>query len=298
MDEEEFEHVPWANLVAQTDDRRTRIVYVGIAVAAAAVIGVLGMRWLSGPDQVAPLPEATPAVSVVPPVAPAAPAVPAVPGVPAAPLPTEADLLAALPRDGGGEALAVMRAEWFITDYFTVDHDPMTTADVSDAFAPGTVLPRLPHEEAAGTSYVEWARAYRVVPQGQSAYAVWVAFRSIYADGQGFRRGPVRAAEVLIDVGAGGAAVVDLPAPVPPPRAHGLTPASLPQGPAPQAAIDAALGHAWLFDADPQVLEATADGARWRVVVGLSDASGISWPMVIRPGVVSAGMEPGVAPTG
>ena len=49
MEEEEYEHIPWSNLLTQQDDRRTRMVLLGVAIVAAAVLGYFGARYFISP---------------------------------------------------------------------------------------------------------------------------------------------------------------------------------------------------------------------------------------------------------
>lgn len=285
MEEEEFEHIPWSHLTAREDDRRTRLIYLAIGAVAMAVIGVVGARWLTGPGHgeaavVATSVASPPTTGDTPQVATTAST------VTTTSLLTEADLMAPIIGASSNDesSMASMRAEWFVTDYFTVDHDPSALVDLERSFAAGLALPELPHAagEPGGTSYVEWSRAYRVASEGDGVFTVAVAFRSIYLDDSGeFRRSPVRAAEVLVAVEGDSSGVVDLPVPLTPPR-PGHIAASIPSGQASEAAVDEAMAYAWLFDEEPSLLEASEGAGGWRVVVGLRDGSGIAWPMAVR----------------
>ncbi|RPI23796.1 MAG: hypothetical protein EHM57_03480 [Actinobacteria bacterium] len=278
MADEEFEHIPWSTLAVREDDRRTRLLYLAAAVAAALVLGIVAARWLAGPRH-----GADPAAAEEATVTTAAPmdTLPQ-PVATTTSLLSEADLLAAPP--GGGEQMAVMRAEWFITDYFTVDGSPRAVEDLRGAFVDGAVIPALPQEDpASGTTYVEWARAFAVAPFSPGLFTVSVAFRGIYlADGGVFRRGPVRAADVLVAVGDGRSGIAELPSPIPVPPASTLSVAPPPSGEAPPGVAEAALDFAWVFDAEPELISAAGTESEWRVVVGLHDGSGIVFPVAIR----------------
>lgn len=50
MEPEEFEHIPWSNLVAEHRGQRVKLLYLAAAVIVAAVTGFVGIRWLSGPQ--------------------------------------------------------------------------------------------------------------------------------------------------------------------------------------------------------------------------------------------------------
>ena len=99
-------------------------------------------------------------------------------------------------------AAAALRAEWFVTDYFTADVDPSGSASVRAALPPGGSMPELPQDEAGpGVSFVEWARTVSIEPLGNGIHRVEVLFRAIGAPESGeFRRLPVRA----VAVGRGG----------------------------------------------------------------------------------------------
>lgn len=280
MPDEEFEHIPWSNLAAREDDRRSRLLYIGVAVAAALVIGIVAARWFVGPrhggdtsDPVASAVTTAIPMETLPP-----------PAVTTTSLLSEADLLAATP-ELGGEHMAVMRAEWFVTDYFTVDGFDRAVEDLRSAFVEGAVIPPLPHEDPAvtGTTYVEWARAYAVEPVASGLFAVSVAFRSIYLDADDvFRRSPVRAAEVLVAVGPDRSGIAELPSPIPVPPASTLSVEPPPTGEAPPGVAEAALDYAWIFDPEPELISAAGTDSDWRVVVGLHDGSGITFPVAIR----------------
>jgi len=290
MEDEEFEHIPWSHLAAGEDDRRSRLIYLAVGAVALAVVGVVGARWFTSPSH-GEVPVAPPVTSEpsaanedrdVITVSSSAETMTS--------LLSEADLMAAAPTReatemGDAEAMATMRAEWFVTDYFTVDHDPSAAAELVGSFSTELELPELPHlsSEQSGTSYVEWSRAYRVDDEGDDIFAVAVAFRAIYLDESGeFRRSPVRAVQVLVAVGDDTAGVVDLPTPVVPPLAGDSTAVGVPVGEASTDAVESALAYSWLFDEEPSVLEAAEEAGEWRVVVGLRDGSGIMWPMVVR----------------
>jgi hypothetical protein len=245
------------------------------------VIGIVAARWIAGPrhggDLVEPVAEVETSVTT--------PLTSLPPAVTTTSLLSEADLRADVTWAGGGEQLAVMRAEWFITDYFTVDGAEHAVEDLHDAFVEGAQVPALPHEDPAvtGTTYVEWARAFGVTAVATDLYSVAVAFRSIYHDGDVFRRSPVRAAEVLVTVGDDRSGIAELPIPIPAPLSSQLSIAPPPGGEPPPGVTEAALDYAWIFDPEPELLSATGTATDWRVVIGLHDGSGITFPVAIRP---------------
>ncbi len=131
---EELEHVPWADLMAESEpeDRRRKAIYLGVAMVGALVLGVIVARsWWATPPSPTPL-----APGAETPVAATT-----VPDVPDLPLYTEADLMADPPNPAA--RLAVARAEWFVADYFTADLEPSGSADIRAAL-PASVAASCP----------------------------------------------------------------------------------------------------------------------------------------------------------
>lgn len=284
MEPEEFEQIPWSNLVAEHRGQRVKLLYLAAAVIVAAVIGFVGIRWLSGPQH-GPVPgDAAPTTvaddgnhpaGASPPVStPASAAV--------ADSISEADLQAAAPNSDA--AVARMRAEWFVTDFFTVDGSPATAVDVARAFVADASIPPLPQEahEEDDVSFVEWARAYGIDALASDRYLVDVAFRSIHrSGGETFQRGPVHAVAVTVVVADGAAAIAELPIPIVPPQPGDL--AGWWSGlPAAEGVGAAALEYGRLFDADPELIEAAESDGTWRAVLTIGDGSGIRWPVAVR----------------
>ncbi|MEK7251807.1 MAG: hypothetical protein AAB198_00930 [Actinomycetota bacterium] len=271
---EELEHVPWADLMAESEpeDRRRRAMYLGIGMVGALVLGVIVARsWWAAP-------------SVPTPLAPAAGTSVALTTLPDAtdlPLYSEADLMADPPDPAS--RLAMVRAEWFVADYFTADLEPSGSADVRAALPP-SVAEDLALDIGDAVSYVEWARAYRVEEAGDGIYRVSVAFRTLGAPpDRGFTRQPVRAVEVLVAVGGdSGATIVDLPSPIflslgpeaPVWVGEEATP--------PQEIVDLVSTRASLWGSEPQIVSAQHLGGEWRVVVTIADAVGARWPFALR----------------
>lgn len=284
MEPEEFEHIRWSNLVAEHRGQCVKLLYVVAAVIVAALIGFVGIRWLSGPQHGPVLDEAAPTTvaddgshpaGATPPLSTPASAAVADPV-------SEADLQAtALDTDG---AVARVRAEWFVTDFFTVDGSPATAADVARAFVVDASIPPLPQDahEADDVSFVEWARAYGIEALASDRYLVDVAFRSIHRSGsEAFRRGPVHAVAVTVVVGDGSAAIAELPIPIVPPQPGDL--AGWWSGlPAAEGVGAAALEYGRLFDAEPELIEAAERDGTWRGILTIGDGSGIRWPVAVR----------------
>lgn len=273
-DREELEHVPWADLMAEAEpeDRRRRTIYLGVAIVGAMVLGVMVARtWWATPA----LPDPVAPGAVGDTVAATTSIV-----VPELPLYSEADLMADPPDPAA--RLAMVRAEWFVTDYFTADLEPSGSAEVR-ASLPAAVAADLSLDVGESVSYVEWARAYRVEEAGDGAYRVSVAFRTLGAPpDRGFSRQPVRAVDVLVAVDGEGATVLDLPAPThlalgpeaPSWEGEEATP--------PQAIVDRVATQASLWGSEPRIVSARHLDGEWRVVVTIADAVGARWPFALR----------------
>ncbi len=270
---DEYEEIPWSTLLTEHRHGRAKTLYMAAAVIAAIVVGFVGVRWLTAPGH-GDLPAlAAPVETTTSEVV----AVQADSSTTTAAL-SEADLMAVEPAVA--ELAAIARAEWFVTDYFTVD-GPIPEELIS-AFVNDAVVPDLPDGEGMGISYVEWARAFDVRPT-ISGYAVSVVFRSLTEEPDGaFVRGPVRAVDVLIAVEEGETAIAELPIPILPPVYHAIDGWMVTNGEAHDAAITATLDYAGMFDENAQVIESGAAGPEWRVVFTVGDQSGNRWPVVMR----------------
>ena len=232
-DHEEFEHIPWASLVAETRDPRIRWLGVGVGVVVAVVLGLVVVRVIGGGDGgtvVVPGEGAAGAAVAAPPTEEAAPAPASTTPQPVSPrLYSEAELLA-----GGAAAVGPVaadeadvmalipqfetsavaaRAEWFVTDFFTVDGDAAAPDSVRGSLPAGAIAPD--HDLGAGVSYVEWARAISVEQTDADGFEVTVVFRTLAgSDRTSLRRQAVRAVAVGVAVDSGGAVgVVDIPEP-------------------------------------------------------------------------------------
>jgi hypothetical protein len=277
---EEFEHVPWSELSAGMEQRRGRVAYVLAAVILAVAVGAVVARavW---PGSATGETVAT----AVPVTEPAAPAVAATTEpsttLPAPALYSEADLLAASSTDAS--RAAVVRAEWFVTDYFTADLDPGGSLDLRRALPAGAELADLPQDAPSdGISYVEWARAMSVEVLGADLYRVDVVFRTIGGPRDGpFTRLPVRAVRVAVQGDGFGMAVVDLPSPASLPSELGSPPWPEQSGDLPEGVAAAALAAAGAWGDEPAVVGWSAAGNGWRVVVEADDAAANRWPLAL-----------------
>jgi hypothetical protein len=287
MDDEQFEHIPWSRLIDEQGPGWRRVASIATGIVLAVVIGIIGVRWLNGPDHGE---AASPATTTV-----IATTVPDEMSSTAATVATtmvmsEADLIAADPAPGIDIDVRA-RAEWFVTDFFTVDGDPEAGDEIRQAFVSDAVIPPLPHDETdpGGVSFVEWARAYRIETIEPGRFAVDVAFRTVrLAEDGGYRRGPVHAVEIIVVAAGSEVGIADLPNPIVPPRADGLSGWSAPTDPATDDVLAAAAEYAFLFDAEPEVVEANGAADDWRAVVTIGDGSGIRWPLAVR----STAIEP------
>ena len=270
---DEYEEIPWSTLLTEHRQGRAKTIYLAAAVIVAVVVGFVGIRWFTAPGHgeqpalAAPVETTTTETAAIEPESSTTTV-----GL------SEADLMAVVPAVA--ELAAVARAEWFVTDYFTVDGpipEELITAFVNDA-----AIPDLPTGDGAGISYVEWARAFDVRPT-TSGYVISVVFRSLTEEPDGaFVRGPVRAVDVLIAVEDGETAVVELPIPILPPVYHTIDGWMVTSGQAHEEAITATLEYAGMFDENAEVIESGAAGPEWRVVFTVGDRSGNRWPVVMR----------------
>jgi len=270
---DEYEEIPWSALLSEHRKGRAKTLTLLAAIVAAAVVGFVGIRWLTTPGHGEPSTIVAPANETTSTTPTAVPET-----VTTTSLLSEADLMAVEPTIS--ELAAIARAEWFVTDYFTVDGP--VPEELFLAFVDDADLPVMPVLDDAGISYVEWARAFdvRTLPNG---YGVSVVFRSIteHPDG-GFDRGPVRAVEVLVAVDDDETAIAELPIPIPPPVYNSIDGWMETDGEVDAETIAATLDYASLFDDDPTVLESGAAGPDWRVVFTIGDRSGNRWPVTMR----------------
>ena len=187
MDHEEREEIPWSSLVAEMESGVDRRWWIAGGVGALLVTGFLALRFVGSfggqPDIVTPPPAVTIAAGSTSTTTSASV--------------TEADLRST--HEPSRERMAVVRAEWFVADYFTVDGSDETKASVRHAMGADLGGVALPHDEpGAPHTFVEWARALRVASSNGPVHTVDVAFRSIALVEGSFVRRPVRAVRVLI----------------------------------------------------------------------------------------------------
>lgn len=273
---EDVESVPWSELLDTTDpsDERRRVAYLAVGLVGAVVLGAVIARvwWSPSPPTI---------------VAPASSVAASIEGsegsttsVATLPLYSEADLMADPPDPAARSA--VVRAEWFVSDFFTADYEPTGSGDVRSALPGSAELPALPQDGSGGISYVEWARAFKVEEVGDGTYLVSVLFRALGAPADGsFVRLPVRAVQVHVDVLGDGAAILDLPRPIALPA--GPEPAPWPEETVdpPGDVVDLAAARASVWGSEPRIVSAAQVAGGWRVVATVADSVGNRWPLSI-----------------
>jgi hypothetical protein len=268
---EVFEHIPWTNVAAPRLERKPWLVYLVAGAVAAAAVGALIARSVVRPSD-APAASIAPATTT--PTVDTSPAtVPAIPDQV-----SEADLLAVAP--GQRELAAAARAEWFVVDYFSSGGDPGEQQSVRDALPEGSRVPDLPEQ---ASSYVDWAATSRIEALGDHRFRSTVLFRLLVAGVEGnYRRSPVQAVEVVVEVDPHGATrVVDLPMPAEIGRAPAVPGWSEPSQVMPDVVRESALRLAGSWGESPVVLEGGEMDGGWRVVVEASDPAGVRWPLTV-----------------
>lgn len=280
---QDYEQIPWSHLVPEQKDRTLQLAAVAIVLIAVFVAIVLFIRRAPTPSLVVASTTAVPPAVTAP-----APDVPE--AISIAPSSTEAigtriyseaDLMAVLPPpDSDLQLEAIARAEWFVTDFFTVDGDA-SLADGINAVLPDVV--ELPRSDGSSISYVEWARAVDVMDHTDGSFEVTVWFRTLVGNADsGFSRTGVRAVTVpLITDELGRLAVADIPA------VAALTPSGIgPRWPAgqtpPPDVVAAATGTLGEFGGEPELQSAGETDRGWRVVFSIGDASGLRFPIAVR----------------
>jgi hypothetical protein len=286
IDEElpqEYEQIPWSHLVPVQKDRSMQLALLVVVIVAALLAIVLFLR--RSPEATPVAAPSPPSSVVVNPEQPTAVLSPTPPepsavesAVPQPQIYSEADLMAALPPRPELEAIA--RAEWFVTDFFTVDGD-RSLADAVAATLPDAVA--LPMSDGQAISYVEWARAVAVSDNLDGSYEVTVWFRTLVGTAEsGFSRTGVRAVAVrLVTDELGRLAIADIPIArsVEPP---GIAPAWPTAASASPEVVAAAAADASVFGSDPELQTAGEDEDGWRLVFSVGDASGLRFPIAVR----------------
>ena len=209
MDDEEFEQIPWSSLMTDKADGVDPKIYVAVGVVGLLVAVIFGIRIFGGssgqptpPADVPAIPESVATVSTT------------TTGL----IVSEADLMAG-PSDpildvGGLPQVAF--AEWFVTDYYTVDGSSENERSLRELLAPTASSLLLPHssDTPLPAMYVEWARSVDVRDIGDAMFEVDVVYRTITETDTGFIRDPVSAVVVTVRSGQTDAGITGLPVPI------------------------------------------------------------------------------------
>ncbi len=279
---QDYEQIPWSHLVPVQKDRSLQLAVAAVAIIAVALAVIYLMR---RPPAATPVIAATTTAPTVAEVAAPAETGFETPTTTVASLGpqvySEADLMAVLPPPGSDDTLmAIARAEWFVTDYFTVDGDA-SLGDGVNALLPDVV--DLPATDGTAISYVEWARAVDVVDHLDGSFDVTVWFRTLVGDvDDGFSRTDVRAVDVrLVTDDLGRMAVADVPVAATVPGAGLGPPWPKGQSPPPEVVAGGAAA-AESFGVAPELQSAGATDDGWRLVFSIGDASGLRFPIAVR----------------
>jgi hypothetical protein len=191
MEGEEREEIPWSSLVAQVDENTDKRWYIVAGIVAALVFAVAAIRFVGVTGQGGqPIPQA-----IIPDTTSTA-----------ASQETQATLVVAEDEltarsDEGPNTDVEARAEWFVTDFFTLDGSSETIRSIRQALSADLTDVVLPHEAGDGSEgrFVEWARVIALHDDGDEMFRVEVAYRSIVGTESGFERMPVEFVSLTID---------------------------------------------------------------------------------------------------
>lgn len=280
---QDYEQIPWSHLVPPQKDRSLQLAAIAVVIIAIFLAIVFFMRRTPAIHPIVASTTAAPAVvEAAPPEVPAAVSVPITSTPDTGPrIYSEADLMAVLPPPVSDRQLeAIARAEWFVTDYFTVDGDA-ALGDAVNAILPDVV--DLPRTDGATISYVEWARAVEAIDSLDGEFEVTVWFRTLVGTvDAGFSRTAVRAVRVRLTTDdQGRLAVADVP------TVADLSPAGIgPAWPVPETPPVDLLSEAAQqlegFGLEPELQAAGETGDGWRFVFSVGDASGLRFPIAVR----------------
>jgi hypothetical protein len=110
----------------------------------------------------------------------------------------------------------VAYAEWFVTDYYTVDDSSENERSLKNLLAQTASGLVMPHsgETSNPATYVEWARSVDVRDIGEEQVEVAVVYRTITETDAGFVRDPVSAVLVTVRSSQTDAGITGLPVPI------------------------------------------------------------------------------------
>ena len=213
---EELEHIPWAALAAKRPDPRIRIAAFAVVALLAVGAGLLAASVLLGGEGATPIAAETTSTMAV-----GATSVASVPPeipqemLPATSMYSEADLMLISIEDE--ERLAVMHAEWFVRDYFTVDGDDSVGERIAE------LVPRDNAASGLVSSYVEWVETFAVDSPVPGDYSVEVAYRLLIGTEDGYVREPTAAVAVVLSIDVDGTAkLLQLPEAIAVPAIEGM----------------------------------------------------------------------------
>jgi hypothetical protein len=209
MDNEEFEQIPWSSLMTDKAQGVDPKVYIAVGVVGLVVAVIFGMRIFGGSST-------QPAPPLDTPAAPAT--VSTSSSTTGGLIVSEADLMAGLPATvaEGVRLRQVAFAEWFVTDYYTVDDSSENERSRKELLAPSASDLVMPHsgETSTAATYVEWARSVDVRDIGEEQVEVAVVYRTITETDAGFFRDPVSAVLVTVRSSPTDAGITGLPVPI------------------------------------------------------------------------------------
>ena len=213
MDHEEREEIPWSNLVSQVEPITDRRWLLAAAVVAALVVGVVGYRAVS--SQPSDPPTAEPSIEVVDASFESTSSTSIAP----ASVMTEAELTSDEAPDL--PALHLLRAETFVTDFFTHDGSEESRRSVREAVVP-ELRDAVPVDAPESATFVEWARAFDTTTSEDRSVIIRVAYRPLVASETGYQRLPVEFVSVGVRAIDGVPFVSRLPEPEEPWTPWGL----------------------------------------------------------------------------
>ena len=208
MDNEEFEQIPWSSLMPDKAQGVDPKVYVAVGVVGLVIAVIFGARIFGGSSAQPVPPVDTPAAAV------STITVTSTAGL----VVSEADLMAGAPNaiDDTRVLRQIAFAEWFVTDYYTVDGSEENERSVRQLLASTAASLLLPHSDVtvSSTTYVEWARSVEVRDIGDAQVEVDVVYRTITETDAGFVRDPVSAVLVTVRSSQSDAGITGLPVPI------------------------------------------------------------------------------------
>jgi hypothetical protein len=274
--DETFDSIPWERLLADPADRRRRLI-TGLSIGLAVLAVSVSLTRTLWPVPDTAIVSSQPFDDAAPPVTTSTTAPRPVPSP--QPLISEADLLAVDPE--GAMRAAAGLAEWFFSEYFTVD-TPGRWGAVADS-----VLPVGIGAPPEGTrTFVDSVHVLSTEQTGSDRFLVTAVVRRLVdRDGSGFERVTPDRFAVEVVMGATGPVVTGPPRPV---AGEAIGAGSGPDWeevpPAVEAAATEQVAALGLVAVTPAG-GVSAAGARlaegWSVVLLVADPAGMTWPVTV-----------------